>query len=175
MVNVWLLAAPPKKPRRRLVPEKARPLGLAYGFVACCLWASPSGRPECWTPSPRRPAQDHAPPGRHSNPQINAFGTSTLIRAGDQKVMIDCGRGTAIGLSQIGLGVGCVDTIIVSHYHSDHYAGLFDMAMTGSIPQKFGGRNAPLRCCPPGIKDIAEGAACRARPRYQGRRQRDRP
>ena len=93
------------------------------------------------------------------NPQINAFGTSTLIEAGDQKVMIDCGRGTAIRLSQIGLGVGCVDTIIISHYHSDHYAGLFDMAMTGSIPQKFGGRNASLQVYgPPGIKDIAEGA-----------------
>jgi hypothetical protein len=45
------------------------------------------------------------------NPQINAFGTSTLIEAGDQKVLIDCGRGAAIRLSQIGLGVGCVDTI----------------------------------------------------------------
>ena len=30
------------------------------------------------------------------NPQINAFGTSTLIEAGDQKVLIDCGRGAAI-------------------------------------------------------------------------------
>ncbi|MGB2122765.1 MAG: MBL fold metallo-hydrolase, partial [Candidatus Puniceispirillaceae bacterium] len=42
------------------------------------------------------------------NPQINAFGTSTLIEAGDQRVLIDCGRGTAIRLSQVGLGVGCV-------------------------------------------------------------------
>ena len=93
------------------------------------------------------------------NPQINAFGTSTLIEAGDQRVLIDCGRGTAIRLSQIGLGVGCVETIIISHYHSDHYAGLFDMAMTGSIPQKFGGRHAPLQVYgPPGIRDIADGA-----------------
>ena len=93
------------------------------------------------------------------NPQINAFGTSTLIEAGDQRVLIDCGRGTAIRLSQIGLGVGCVDTIIISHYHSDHYSGLFDMAMTGSIPQKFGGRHAPLHVYgPPGIHDIADGA-----------------
>ena len=93
------------------------------------------------------------------NPQINAFGTSTLIEAGGQRVLIDCGRGTVIRLSQIGLGAGCVDTIIISHYHSDHYAGLFDMAMTGSIPQKFGGRNAPLQVYgPPGIRDIADGA-----------------
>ena len=93
------------------------------------------------------------------NPQINAFGTSTLIEAGDQKVLIDCGRGAAIRLSQIGLGVGCVDTIFISHYHSDHFSGLFDMAMTGSIPQKFGGRTGPLHVHgPSGIADIAEGA-----------------
>ena len=93
------------------------------------------------------------------NPQINAFGTSTLIEAGDQKVLIDCGRGAAIRLSQIGLGVGCVDTIFISHYHSDHFSGLFDMAMTGSIPQKFGGRTGPLHVHgPSGIADIAEDA-----------------
>ena len=34
------------------------------------------------------------------NAQINAFGTSTLIEAGAQKLLIDCGRGTAIRLSQ---------------------------------------------------------------------------
>ena len=93
------------------------------------------------------------------NPQINAFGTSTLIEAGDEKLLIDCGRGTSIRLSQLGLGVGHVDRIILSHYHSDHYAGIFDFAMTGTIRQKFGGRNGPLHVHgPPGIERIAEGA-----------------
>ena len=93
------------------------------------------------------------------NPQINAFGTSTLIEAGDEKLLIDCGRGTVIRLAQLGLGVGHVDRIILSHYHSDHYAGLFDFAMTGTIRQKFGGRNGPLHVHgPPGIDRIAKGA-----------------
>lgn len=93
------------------------------------------------------------------NAQINAFGTSTLIEAGAQKLLIDCGRGTAIRLSQLGLGVGHIDRIILSHYHSDHYAGLFDIVMTGSIPQKFGGRMGPLHVHgPPGVDRIAEGA-----------------
>ena len=93
------------------------------------------------------------------NPHINAFGTSTLIEAGDEKLLIDCGRGTTIRLSQLGLGVGHVDRVILSHYHSDHYAGLFDLAMTGTIQQKFGGRYGPLHVHgPPGVKRIAEGA-----------------
>ena len=93
------------------------------------------------------------------NAQINAFGTSTLIEAGEERILIDCGRGTAIRLSQLGLGVGHVDRIFLSHYHSDHFAGLFDMAMTGTIRQKFGGRNGPLHVHgPPGIERIAEGA-----------------
>ena len=57
------------------------------------------------------------------NAQINAFGTSTLIEAGEERILIDCGRGTVIRLSQLGLGVGHVDRIFLSHYHSDHYAG----------------------------------------------------
>ena len=93
------------------------------------------------------------------NAQINAFGTSTLIEAGEERILIDCGRGTVIRLSQLGLGVGHVDRIFLSHYHSDHFAGLFDMAMTGTIRQKFGGRNGPLHVHgPPGIERIAEGA-----------------
>ncbi|PDH59245.1 MAG: hypothetical protein CNE93_02435, partial [SAR116 cluster bacterium MED-G06] len=65
----------------------------------------------------------------------------------------------SIRLSQLGLGVGHVDRIILSHYHSDHYAGIFDFAMTGTIRQKFGGRNGPLHVHgPPGIERIAEGA-----------------
>ena len=54
--------------------------------------------------------------------------------------------------------MGHVDRIILSHYHSDHYAGIFDFAMTGTIRQKFGGRNGPYVHGPPGIERIAEGA-----------------
>ena len=70
--------------------------------------------------------------------------------------MIDCGRGTAIRLSQIGL-VLAVSIPLSSRTTIRIYAGLFDMAMTGSIPQKFGGRNASLQVWPLGM-DIAEGA-----------------
>ena len=93
------------------------------------------------------------------NPDMNAFGTSTLIEAGDEVVMLDCGRGVVIRLAQAGYPLGYVDTIIISHYHSDHFSGLFDLAMTGTIQQPFSNRGGPLHVYgPPGIDDIAEGA-----------------
>jgi ribonuclease Z len=99
------------------------------------------------------------------NPDINAFGTSTMIEAGDQRVMIDCGRGTVIRLSQAGFSVGHTDTVILSHYHSDHYSGIFDLLMTGTIQQPFSNRGGPLHVYgPPGVEDIAEGAWIASRP-----------
>jgi ribonuclease Z len=93
------------------------------------------------------------------DPGINAFGTSTMIEAGDEKVLIDCGRGTVIRMAQVGFPIGFVDTVILSHYHSDHYSGIFDMVMTGTIRQPWSNRGGPLHVYgPTGIQDIAEGA-----------------
>jgi len=93
------------------------------------------------------------------NPDINAFGTATLIEAGDQRVLIDCGRGTVIRLSQMGFPLGHIDTLVLSHYHSDHYSGVFDLLMTGTIQQPFSNRGGPLNVIgPPGVELIAEGA-----------------
>ena len=99
------------------------------------------------------------------NPDINAFGTATLIEAGDERVLIDCGRGTVIRMSQMGFPLGCIDTVILSHYHSDHYAGIFDLLMTGTIQQPFSNRGGPLKVIgPPGVHDIAEGAWLATKP-----------
>lgn len=99
------------------------------------------------------------------NPQLEAFGTATLVEAGAQRVLIDCGRGTSIRLAQMGLPVGCVDTVILSHYHSDHYSGIFDLLMTGAIPQSFAGRGGPLHVWgPKGLEHIAKGASIAATP-----------
>lgn len=99
------------------------------------------------------------------NPSIHAFGTSTLIEAGGQRVMLDCGRGTVIRMSQMGIPVGYVDTVILSHFHSDHYSGIFDLLMSGAIPQGWAGRGGPLTVYgPAGLEHIAEGAWLVAKP-----------
>jgi len=93
------------------------------------------------------------------NPHINAFGTSTMIEAGDERLLLDCGRGTVIRMAQMDYAIGHTDTVILSHYHSDHYSGLFDLLMTGAIQQPFSNRGGPLNVYgPPGVEDIAEGA-----------------
>lgn len=93
------------------------------------------------------------------DPGINAFGTSTMIEAGDERVLIDCGRGTVIRMAQVGFPIGFTDTVILSHYHSDHYSGIFDMLMTGTIRQPWSNRGGPLHVYgPTGIEHIAEGA-----------------
>lgn len=82
-----------------------------------------------------------------------------MIEAGGERVLIDCGRGTVIRMAQMGFSLGATDTVILSHYHSDHYAGLFDLVMTGTIQQPFSNRGGPLHLYgPPGVEDIAEGA-----------------
>lgn len=92
------------------------------------------------------------------NPDVNAFGTATMIEAGEERVLIDCGRGTVVRMAQAGFPVGHIDTLILSHYHSDHYAGLLDLVMTGTIRQPFSNRGGPLHLYgPPGAEDIAEG------------------
>lgn len=92
-------------------------------------------------------------------PHANAFGTATLIEAGGKRILFDAGRGVVTRLWQAGHTVGAVDTVFLSHYHSDHYAGLFDLLMTGAIPQKFADRGGPLDVYGPvGLEHIARGA-----------------
>lgn len=67
-------------------------------------------------------------------PDSQKFGTSTLIEAGGMRVLLDCGRGAVVRLSQIGVPVGSIDAVLFSHFHSDHYAALPDIVMTGAIP-----------------------------------------
>lgn len=61
-------------------------------------------------------------------------GAGTLIRYGDDTsncsavaLQFDAGRGTALRLSQIGVDVGEIDAIFLTHVHSDHVDGLADL------------------------------------------------
>jgi ribonuclease Z len=82
-------------------------------------------------------------------PVPDRFGPSTLVEAGDQKLLIDAGRGASIRLNQLGVPIGSIDALLLTHFHSDHTVGIPDVWLTGWLQSHFGTRTAPLRVIGP--------------------------
>lgn len=89
------------------------------------------------------------------DPSADRFGASTLVEAGDQKILIDVGRGATIRLAQLSIPLGRIDVVFLTHYHSDHTAGIPDLWLTGWLPPAFGQRKSPLHVIgPTGATDL---------------------
>jgi ribonuclease Z len=82
-------------------------------------------------------------------PRPERFGPSTLIEAGDQTLLIDAGRGATIRLHQLGVPMGRIDALLLTHYHSDHTVGIPDFWLTGWLHSDYARRTAPLRVIGP--------------------------
>ena len=90
-------------------------------------------------------------------PSPDRFGPCTLVEAGDQKFLIDAGRGATIRLAQLGIPIGRIDVQFLTHYHSDHTSGVPDVWLTGWLAGPFGQRTAPYRVIGPvGAKRLME-------------------
>src|SRR5262245_46265777 len=88
-------------------------------------------------------------------PQADRFGPSTLIVAGGQNLLIDAGRGATIRLYQLGVPLGQVDALLLTHFHSDHTVGIPDLWLTGWLHSHFATRRAPFRVIGPiGAKNL---------------------
>ena len=88
-------------------------------------------------------------------PNPDQFGPSTLIEAGEEKLIFDAGRGAVIRLEQAEVSLSGV-TVFITHLHSDHLNGLSDLWTTGYIPPTL--RQTPLEIYgPPGIVELAGG------------------
>ena len=74
-------------------------------------------------------------------PSIDRFGPSTLVEANGQRFVFDCGRGAIQRLAQIGVPLNEVDTLFLTHLHSDHVVGIPDLWLTGWVF----GRREPFR------------------------------
>jgi ribonuclease Z len=90
-------------------------------------------------------------------PRPDRFGPATLIEAGDQKLLIDAGRGAAIRLYQLDIPLGRIDALLLTHYHSDHTSGIPDVWLTGWLQSHFGTRRKPFHVIGPiGAKALME-------------------
>jgi ribonuclease Z len=88
-------------------------------------------------------------------PRPDRFGPSTLIEAGNQKLLIDAGRGVTIRLYQLDIPMGRIDAVLLTHYHSDHIVGIPDLWLTGWLQAHFGTRTRPFRVIgPTGAKTL---------------------
>ncbi len=91
-------------------------------------------------------------------PSAERYQAATLIEAGRKKLLIDAGRGASVRLWQLGIPLRAVDTVFLTHFHSDHINGLADLWATGWLPTQYGRRDRPLDLRGPvGTAAIAAG------------------
>jgi ribonuclease Z len=63
-------------------------------------------------------------------PLPDRFLSSVLVRCGGQLILIDCGEGTQVSLRKLGWGLKDIGTILLTHFHADHVAGLPGLLLT---------------------------------------------
>ncbi|MDQ3854857.1 MAG: ribonuclease Z [Chloroflexota bacterium] len=56
--------------------------------------------------------------------------SSTLIRAGRELILIDCGEGTQVAMRARGWGLRHLSSILITHVHADHVLGLPGLLLT---------------------------------------------
>lgn len=84
---------------------------------------------------------------------MNRFGPSTLIEAGEQKLLFDAGRGSLQRLVQLNVPWQAVQGVFLTHLHSDHVVGFPDLWLTGWLIAP--GRSVPLQVWgPAGTADM---------------------
>jgi ribonuclease Z len=82
-------------------------------------------------------------------PNAERFGPATLIEASERVILIDAGRGATIRLFQIGVPIGKIDALLLTHFHSDHTVGIPDLWLTGWLSSYFGRRQKPFHVIGP--------------------------
>ena len=94
--------------------------------------------------------------GTGVGPPVNLqqFGASTLIEAGAIRLLFDCGRGATLRLAQVGVPLGSISRLFLTHLHSDHVVQIPDLLLTGWVG---GGRRIPLEVWgPEGTREMMD-------------------
>lgn len=89
-------------------------------------------------------------------PDPNRAGPATLVRAGGQVFLVDCGRGVLQRAAAVGVGAAGLSALLLTHLHSDHIGELGDLLITRWI-STFTPDPAPLPIIgPPGTAETVE-------------------
>ena len=91
-------------------------------------------------------------------PSLDRFGAATLVEAGGNYFLFDCGRGVTQRLWQQKLGAGKINRLFLTHLHSDHIVGIPDLWLLGLMPGAFGNRKQPFEVWgPSGTAEMMQG------------------
>lgn len=91
-------------------------------------------------------------------PALDRFGPGVLVQAGGESILIDAGRGVTQRLWQLGVPLGQVGSLLLTHLHSDHVVGIPDLWLTGWLDSPFGTRKEAMQVFgPPGTRKLMDG------------------
>ncbi|HWA64951.1 MAG TPA: ribonuclease Z [Mycobacteriales bacterium] len=88
-------------------------------------------------------------------PDPERAGPSTLVVAGDTRLLVDAGRGVLMRAAAVGVSAAVIDAVLLTHLHSDHITDLNDV-ITSRWVTSF--TPSPLTVIgPPGTRDVVGG------------------
>jgi ribonuclease Z len=88
-------------------------------------------------------------------PDERRLGACTVVIAGSSILVFDAGNGAARNLSRMGIPVGRVEAVFLTHFHSDHIDGLGELLMQRWVS---GGHARPLAVHGPlGVEQVVAG------------------
>jgi ribonuclease Z len=93
--------------------------------------------------------------GTAGGPTTNAqrLGISTLVLAGPERLLFDCGRSVTTGMARLAINPADVTNVFLTHLHSDHIVSLPELYL---FPWASQGRRLPLRVWgPEGTRSMA--------------------
>jgi hypothetical protein len=86
---------------------------------------------------------------------LERYEASTLVEAGGEKLLFDCGRGATIRMAQYGIRLGEVSKVFLTHLHSDYVVDIPDLFLTPWASEE--ARQVPFEVWgPPGTREMMD-------------------